>query len=1047
MNLYLLQSYKQFLFLFLFLVTILSASDRAYLTQNEKEWIKEHPNVILGADFNWPPYDFVLDDKYTGIASDYIQLISRKSGLNFNVKPDIWSNVMKKMKSKQLDGLTCAVKTEEREQFLNFTKPYLSMPLAIIVKKDRLDIETILDLKDKVVSINRGSYLHEWLVINHPNIKLLLTNSNEESVEAVSFGKADAYIGNIAVATYIIKNRYLTNLNIVNKLQDLSTKVSIAIDKNKPILFSIVKKSLAQISEKEHKKINEKWFGNFKIEEVDNNKIVFNSLEKEFISKHPVIRVGGGPDWAPIDFVDGEEYSGIANDYLNLISTKTGLEFKIIVDKWANNLKKIKNKEIDMLDAVYYRDERVEYMNFTESYFELLDYFFIRSNLKVRDISDLDGKVVAMPKGYAHGEILKKDFPNIKILSVSNFNEAIDSVAKGRADILFDTYASISFVLQKEGIKNIVPFQAYRGKEVNKIHMTTRLDYVTLVSILDKALLSITPKEHKKIREKWFTSAPDYTLFYQIAFGLFLLLVGTFYWNRKLSLEISKRKIIEIELRESQKLLEEQTQKAISANKAKSEFLSNMSHEIRTPMNAIIGFTELLDEQLKEERLKAYVKTIQNASNTLLILINDILDLSKIEAGKLEIKKVPVDLNALCNEVSTVFTMSIKNKGLDFLLDIDKDIPKSLLIDEVRLRQVLFNLIGNAVKFTEKGSVKLIVRVSSVYEHNSKLDIKIMVQDDGIGIPKNQLTRIFKKFEQQDGQDNRKFGGTGLGLSISKKLCKMMDGTIYAQSEEGKGATFVVELFNIDISSVVVSKELDKQLSFNIHSIIFDRAKILIVDDIKDNRDLIIKNFEDTNIDVVSAEDGLDAIEKFKKEQPDLILMDIRMPKMDGYESARRIKEIVDVPIVALTASVMKDDYEKLKRDSFNGYLRKPVLRYDLFSELSKFLKHQTLEHTETKTVITSLSEKAKLNIDVIVDEFQKTITPIYKDVSQTNNITNIKTLASKISSLANEYDIELLDKFGSELYNAVDSFDILKMKKLLDDFDKLEEEILSFKN
>jgi len=220
----------------------------------------------------------------------------------------------------------------------------------------------------------------------------------------------------------------------------------------------------------------------------------------------------------------------------------------------------------------------------------------------------------------------------------------------------------------------------------------------------------------------------------------------------------------------AEKQLKEAMESAEAANHSKTEFLANMSHEIRTPMNAILGFTELLNEQVKEPRLKSFINTIQSAGHTLLMLINDILDLSKIEAGKMTLQQVATNPHELFKEVGDIFTINIQKKGLDFYIEIDPNIPHSLLLDPVRLRQVLFNLLGNAVKFTETGSVKLSVKSVNVFENLSKTNLLITVEDTGIGIPKDQQDRIFNAFEQQSGQDSGKFGGTGLGLSITEAI-------------------------------------------------------------------------------------------------------------------------------------------------------------------------------------------------------------------------------------------------------------------------------------
>jgi CheY-like chemotaxis protein len=522
---------------------------------------------------------------------------------------------------------------------------------------------------------------------------------------------------------------------------------------------------------------------------------------------------------------------------------------------------------------------------------------------------------------------------------------------------------------------------------------------------------------------------------YQIAFILLLIIFGTFYWNRKLTKEIQERKELEKKLLKAKRV-------ADAANKSKSEFLANMSHEIRTPMNAIVGFTELLNEQLEEPRLKAYVKTIQNASNTLLTLINDILDLSKIEAGKLKIKKTPTNLTNLANEVSSIFTMSIQKKGLELLLDIDKDIPSSLLLDEVRLRQILFNLIGNAVKFTQHGFIKFRIRVFDVKEHLSKLNIEISIEDSGIGIAKDQLEKIFKEFEQTDGHDSRKFGGTGLGLSISKRLSEMMGGDISVKSIEGKGTTFSVHLYDVDISSIQ-NENQDQQDTTNIKNIIFHKATILVVDDIQDNRELIKKNFEDTNVNVITANDGYEALEAFKEKNPDLVLMDIRMPNMDGYEASKRLKEISDVPIIALTASVMQSHEEQINKNKyFDGYLRKPVLRRSLYLELSKFLDFDDAKEVAKDEKSFQLSDKAKSNLDIILNTLDGEIKLLYKKVTDTNNIADIKDLAQEIEILSKKYDVSILEEYSSKLKESIEAFDIVTMQQLLKDFDSLSEKL-----
>lgn len=272
-----------------------------------------------------------------------------------------------------------------------------------------------------------------------------------------------------------------------------------------------------------------------------------------------------------------------------------------------------------------------------------------------------------------------------------------------------------------------------------------------------------------------------------------------------------------------------------------------------------------------------------------------------------------------------------------------------------------------------------------------------------------------------------------------------MDGKIDVKSKEGVGTTFIVHLYNIDISSVANENRLEESEKQNIKEISFKKAKILVVDDIEDNRELIVKNFEETQIEIVTADDGLEAIAQFKKESPDLILMDIRMPNMDGYEAAFEIKKLSDVPIVALTASVMQDDYERSKRKHFDGFLRKPILKYNLYSELSSFLSHEIVQEIEDKEEVFVLSEKTKLNIVIILNVMSRDLKPLNEQAIKSNNISDVKEMALGIATLAAKYDIGLLDGYASDLYEAIDQFDIIQIEVLLKKFTEIEKTLANY--
>ncbi|OUR66381.1 histidine kinase, partial [Cycloclasticus sp. 46_83_sub15_T18] len=480
-------------------------------------------------------------------------------------------------------------------------------------------------------------------------------------------------------------------------------------------------------------------------------------------------------------------------------------------------------------------------------------------------------------------------------------------------------------------------------------------------------------------------------------------------------------------------------EKLHAASRAKSEFLANMSHEIRTPMNAIIGFTELLSEQLKDQKLKSFVNTIQSAGNNLLTLINDVLDLSKIEAGKLKIEKTPCNPHRIFTELGNIFMLKMREKDIDFIIEVEPNIPSSLYLDATRLRQVMFNLIGNAVKFTEKGFVHIKVRSDNEDNIRSKVDLIIDIKDSGIGIADDQQDIIFQEFEQSSNQSMAKHGGTGLGLSISKRLVEMMGGELSLQSKLALGSTFSVHLNAVDVASfteesIVAPTEPHRQINFQ-------AASILLVDDIQDNLDLLLANFENTDLQVSTAKNGLEAVNAAKQQEFDLIIMDIRMPVMNGYQAAKEIKSFIDTPIIALTASVMSDDFERVRNKHFDGYLRKPVLKAGLFEELSHFLPFSQAKGLEGKSKPAGLSSEDEAKLTPLLLALAEH-SSLYEASVKNNNLSEIQRFSEAISLASAQHPIVIFADFSAQLDQAIDNFDIAAIKQTLNTYPKLIEQL-----
>jgi PAS domain S-box-containing protein len=523
---------------------------------------------------------------------------------------------------------------------------------------------------------------------------------------------------------------------------------------------------------------------------------------------------------------------------------------------------------------------------------------------------------------------------------------------------------------------------------------------------------------------------------------------GKYLGKRGSNRDITDRKKMEQDLKDSEDRLRKAKDQADIANRSKSEFLANMSHEIRTPMNAILGFSEILLSQIKTPKYEEYLRTIVNSGKTLLSIINDILDLSKIEAGKLEFTYEPVDISGILEEIKMIFSQKIKERNLKFILDIDNDSKRGFILDEVRVRQVVLNLVGNAIKFTEKGYVRVGLKTKPSESDIHRIDLNIEVEDTGIGVSEAEKERIFGAFIQQSNQSTKKYGGTGLGLAICKRLVEKMNGTISLESEVGKGSKFIVTIRDLDTFDL---KELQKEVMLPRDlDIIFDPVTILVVDDIKHNRDLIKGYLEDNDLTIFEATNGREAVDFVKLNKPALILMDIWMPELNGYDATQIIKkmpETHDLPIIAFTASAMKET-EKRITELFNGYLRKPITKKELFQELRKYLRYQLRKSTSASSSNDGRDEKQILDslegieylpqlVEVLENEF-------LKDAETLGNslvVSSLKQFIERLRIVNQKYPVQLISNFIEDITKNIESFKIIKVKNLIREFPNLIEQ------
>ena len=406
-----------------------------------------------------------------------------------------------------------------------------------------------------------------------------------------------------------------------------------------------------------------------------------------------------------------------------------------------------------------------------------------------------------------------------------------------------------------------------------------------------------------------------------------------------------QQELLEKRIKDRTEQLEEAMRSAQAANEAKSEFLANISHELRTPMNGVIGMLDIvLDHELQPDLIEQ-LRTAQQCAYSLLALLNDILDLSKIEAGKMSLEKIPFDVRSMLDDcVKSHQPKAIQNQ-VQLTSTASPNVPEQIVGDPLRIRQVLSNLVSNAVKFTEHGTVS--VEMNGEYSGAGEFTLEFTVQDSGTGIPADKLLYIFDKFTQADGSVSRKYGGTGLGLAITRKLVELHHGEIHVSSEVGRGTTFVVTMK----CGAVVGEGGPQGVYERQPPVAADRsrhpARILVVEDNQVNQKVVTAVLRKRGFSIELANDGQEALSKLQQSGPfDLVLMDVQMPVLDGLEATRLIRKEAqwkDLPIIAMTAHAMNGDKERCLEAGMNGYISKPVHPAHLLSTVDEYLLQKTI--------------------------------------------------------------------------------------------------------
>lgn len=939
------------------------------LTNEESAWLAAHPVISLAPNPKSPPVEFFnLNGKYSGIASGYISLIEEKLGVSFKIiQFATWEEAIKAAEDKKVDLLGSIAATQPRFNLMDFTDPYIEFTPVILARRGFSEQPLSTDSLDGYSIAVVSEGATEWYMRqNYPAYKIESVPDVYTGITKLSLGAVDIMIVDMAEASYCIEAEEITNLTVAGRTQYLD-RISIGVRKDWPEFVKILNKTMTTITPSERNNIIDKWTSFWTAKNYYDQKFWLITL----ISSLIVFLI-----------------------LLFIISWNRALKRQVILRtedliKELGERKKAEDKirkyQDHLEEQVKVRTANLEDIN-TKLTLEIQERKKFESALRENEL-----RYKSLFE-YAHASIfiMKKNiFIDCNQLALKMFDCE-------RSDIIGSSIESFTSEKQPDGKSS---------KEV----------------IREKILLA--SKGQPQIFEWWYLRRD--CSFFDAQCSLNRVRLGEEFYIQLIVSDISELKKIQHELTFAKEAAE-------TANKAKSIFLANMSHEIRTPMNAILGFAQVMkrDKNLSSVQ-KNNIEIINRSGEHLLYLIDHILEMSKIEAGKIPVKDTIFDIYGLFNDIELMFKLKAESKNLFFEFSILTEIPRFLISDPGRIRQILVNLLSNAFKFTTDGGVKILIGAEKL--NTTKLKLIFDVIDTGPGISDLEKDKLFIPFSQTD-VGVQSGVGTGLGLTICKRYVNSMNGEITLEdSKKGAHFRFYIEV-SIPSETEIYEQEVIAPRQIKELLPEYKGKKILIAEDEEDSRNLLKELLSDVGFEIETAFNGFDCINKWKQFEPELIMMDLRMPAMNGYEATLEIRKSGNInsslPIIAITASVFKEEYSKVISGGLSDLVRKPFNTDKLLEVIKKHLNvdYLYIQNSNSKDFSPLTSKISGINNSVAAISIGHKIPKAL--------LTELKSALSKADFDDISDKIEQIKNFDNQLYtrlfNLAENFEYAKIIEML---------------